>query len=65
MTLEALARGTNDFVAKPVTSSMQESLAHFRLELLPRITSSCRQLLGHSDSGVHPTWHGMPRKVKG
>src|ERR1043165_5681115 len=52
VTLDALERGANDFVTKPVSHSMQESLAHFRHELLPRIKSACRHLLGHGDSGV-------------
>jgi len=54
VTLQALERGANDFVTKPVSMSMTESLAHFSRELLPRIRSSCRQLLGNSDSGVLP-----------
>jgi two-component system, chemotaxis family, protein-glutamate methylesterase/glutaminase len=54
VTLQALERGANDFVTKPVTSSMQESLAHFRHELLPRIKGNCRHLLGNGDSGVRP-----------
>ena len=54
VTLQALELGANDFVTKPVTSSMQESLAHFRHELLPRIKSSCRHLLGGGDSGARP-----------
>lgn len=51
VTLQALERGASDFVTKPVTRSVQESLAHFRQELLPRIKSSCRHLLGTDDSG--------------
>lgn len=54
VTLDALERGANDFVTKPVSSSVQESLAHFRHELMPRIKSSCRHLLGHGDSGARP-----------
>ncbi len=54
VTLQALERGANDFVTKPVTSSVQESLAHFRHELLPRIKGNCRHLLGTGDSGVRP-----------
>ncbi len=54
VTLQALERGANDFVTKPVTSSVAESLAHFRHELIPRIKGNCRHLLGHADSGVRP-----------
>jgi two-component system, chemotaxis family, protein-glutamate methylesterase/glutaminase len=54
VTLDALERGANDFVTKPVSQSMQDSLAHFRQELLPRIKGTCRHLLGHDDSGTRP-----------
>lgn len=54
VTLQALERGANDFVTKPVTSSMAESLAHFRHELIPRIKGNCRHLLGNPESGVRP-----------
>ena len=54
VTLQALELGANDFVTKPVTSSMAESLAHFRHELLPRIKGNCRHLLGTPESGVRP-----------
>jgi two-component system, chemotaxis family, protein-glutamate methylesterase/glutaminase len=37
VTVEALERGANDFVQKPVTTSREESLAHFRASLIPLI----------------------------
>jgi two-component system chemotaxis response regulator CheB len=52
VTLQALERGANDFVTKPVTGSMADSLAHFRHQLLPRIKGSCRHLLGTPESGI-------------
>ncbi len=52
VTLHALELGANDFVTKPVSSSMAESLAHFRHQLLPRIKGSCRHLLANPDSGL-------------
>jgi two-component system, chemotaxis family, protein-glutamate methylesterase/glutaminase len=54
VTIQALERGANDFVTKPVTSSVAESLAHFRHELIPRIKGNCRHLLGHPDSEIRP-----------
>jgi two-component system, chemotaxis family, protein-glutamate methylesterase/glutaminase len=55
ITLQALELGANDFITKPVSSSVTESLAHFRQQLLPRIKSCCRHLLGQSDSGARQT----------
>lgn len=52
VTLQALERGANDFVTKPVSSSVADSLAHFRHELVPRIKGNCRHLLGSGDSRV-------------
>ena len=54
VTIQALEGGANDFVTKPVTSSVAESLAHFRHELIPRIKGNCRHLLGNPDSGARP-----------
>ena len=54
VTIQALEGGANDFVTKPVTSSVAESLAHFRHELIPRIKGNCRHLLGNPDSGIRP-----------
>ena len=54
VTIQALERGANDFVTKPISSSVAESLAHFRHELIPRIKGNCRHLLGHTDSGERP-----------
>jgi two-component system, chemotaxis family, protein-glutamate methylesterase/glutaminase len=50
VTIEALERGANDFVSKPVTNSIEESLAHFRSALLPLIKGNARHLLNASSS---------------
>lgn len=49
-TIDALERGADDFVTKPVSNSVAESIAHFRNELIPRIKSHCRKLIGVSST---------------
>ena len=42
ITLEALARGASDYVAKPVAASKDEALAQVRDQLIPKIHGLCR-----------------------
>lgn len=49
-TIDALERGAADFVTKPVSNSVAESITHFRDELVPRIKSHCRKLIGVSST---------------
>lgn len=55
VTLEALARGANDYVTKPSNSgNMAAALQRVRADLIPRIKTFCRHLLG-SSSVLAPT----------
>ena len=55
VTLEALARGANDYITKPAnTGNMSKSLQRVRDELIPRVKAFCQHLLGPS-APVFPT----------
>ncbi|MCB1780387.1 MAG: response regulator, partial [Candidatus Competibacteraceae bacterium] len=46
VTLEALARGANDYITKPSnTGNMSKSLQRVRDELIPRVKAFCQHLL--------------------
>jgi two-component system chemotaxis response regulator CheB len=55
VTLEALARGANDYITKPSnTGNMGKSLQRVKDELIPRVKAFCQHLLGPS-APVFPT----------
>ncbi|MCB1764784.1 MAG: chemotaxis response regulator protein-glutamate methylesterase [Candidatus Competibacteraceae bacterium] len=55
VTLEALARGANDYITKPAnTGNMSKSLQRVRDELIPRVKAFCQHLLG-PPAPVFPT----------
>jgi two-component system chemotaxis response regulator CheB len=52
-TIEALSRGATDFVAKPSTGSLAESITYFRAELAPKLRHACRNAIQGRGTGRH------------
>jgi two-component system chemotaxis response regulator CheB len=50
-TLDALAAGADDYVAKPANvGNVQESISRIRLEVIPKIKALCWKVRGHRGS---------------
>jgi len=65
-TLDALAAGADDYVAKPANvGSVQDSMARIRLEVIPRIKALCWKSKGQSSSATpeSPTRPGAVHSV--